>query len=118
MVPRPKKGRSKEEKEDEEEVLVVTGIDFDHNVAVKFDVYINDEDEDGTKGPDCSEYAGSFGNVPHSSGNKHGKISLKLAISDLLDDLTGNDDDDIAVTLFPRTRDLITIGGVKIDFIS
>ena len=52
LVPRPKKRRSKKEKEDEDEALVIPGINYNRNLPVKFDVYVNDEDQDSTSGPD------------------------------------------------------------------
>ncbi|KAM3709941.1 hypothetical protein ACJW31_02G212900 [Castanea mollissima] len=119
VVPRPKKSRSKKEKDDEEEVLVIEGIEFDRDAAVKFDVYINDED-DSPSGPDKTEFAGSFVNVPHK--HKHRKkmnTSLTLGITDLLEDLEVEDDDSVIVTLVPRYgKGLATIGGIKIDHLS
>ncbi|GMH05426.1 hypothetical protein Nepgr_007266 [Nepenthes gracilis] len=43
-VNRPRKSRSKKEKEDEEEVLVI-GVELERDVFVKFDVFINEEDD-------------------------------------------------------------------------
>lgn len=43
-VSRLKKSRRKEEKEDEDEILVIEGIEYDGNEYVKLVVYINDED--------------------------------------------------------------------------
>lgn len=119
VVPRPKKSRSKKEKEEEEEVLVVDNIEFERDARVKFDVYIN-EDEDGMPiGPDNSEFAGSFVNVPHK--HKHGKkmkTSLRLGLTDLLEDLGAEDDDSVVVTLVPKFgKGLARIGGIKIDFV-
>lgn len=117
VVPRAIKGRSKEEKEEEEEVLIIEGIEFDKELAVKFDVYINDED---VPGPDKSEFAGSFGNVPHKlkPGAERGKVSLKLGISDLLDDVGADDDENIIVALVPKNNYPVTIGGIKIELAS
>lgn len=119
VVLRPKKSRSKKEKEEEEEVLVVDNIEFERDARVKFDVYIN-EDEDGMPiGPDNSEFAGSFVNVPHK--HKHGKkmkTSLRLGLTDLLEDLGAEDDDSVVVTLVPKFgKGLARIGGIKIDFV-
>lgn len=119
VVLRPKKSRSKKEKEEEEEVLVVDNIEFERDARVKFDVYIN-EDEDGMPiGPDNSEFAGSFVNVPHK--HKHGKkmkTSLRLGLTDLLEDLGAEDDDSVIVTLVPKFgKGLARIGGIKIDFV-
>nr|AEY78528.1 polyphenol oxidase [Canarium album] len=117
LVPRPKKSRSKKEKEEEEEVLVIEGIDFERDAQVKFDVYINDE-HDVPSGPDDTEFAGSFVNVPHK--HKHGKkikTCLRLGLTDLIEDLEAEDDDSVVVTLVPRYgKGLARIGGIKIEF--
>ncbi|KAB5533974.1 hypothetical protein DKX38_017060 [Salix brachista] len=116
-VARPKKSRSKKQKEEEEELLVIKGIEFDKTKALKFDVYINDED-DSLSAPDKTEFAGSFVNVPHK--HKHGKkmsTCFKLALTDLLEDLEAEDDDSVVVTLVPRYGEgLAKIGGIKIEF--
>lgn len=118
VVPRPRKSRSKKEKEEEEEVLVIEGIEFEKDAALKFDVFINDEDDTPT-GPDKTEFAGSFVNVPHK--HKHRKkmnTCLRLGISDLLEDLAVEDDDTVVVTLVPRYgKGLATIGGIKIELL-
>ncbi|GAV64582.1 Tyrosinase domain-containing protein/PPO1_DWL domain-containing protein/PPO1_KFDV domain-containing protein [Cephalotus follicularis] len=116
-VSRPKKSRSKKEKEEAEELLVIEDIQFDKDARVKFDVYVNDDDE-ANIGADDSEFAGSFVNVPHK--HKHGKkikTILRLGLTDLLEDLGAEDDDSVVVTLVPRYgKGLVTIGGIKIDF--
>ncbi|XP_038894088.1 polyphenol oxidase, chloroplastic-like [Benincasa hispida] len=104
-VKRPKKSRSKKEKEDEEEILVIDGIEFDGNKCIKFDVFINDEDDTEIRANN-SEFAGSFVNLPHAKGSSM-KIntSLRLGISKVLEDLNADDDDNIIVTLVPRFGD-------------
>ncbi|XP_065879964.1 polyphenol oxidase, chloroplastic-like [Euphorbia lathyris] len=118
MVRRPKKSRSKKEKEDEEEVLVIKGIEFENDAGVKFDVYVNDED-DLQPGPNSSEFAGSFVNVPHL--HKHGKkmkTVLRLGLTDLLEDLDAENDDSVVVTLVPRyNTGAVNIGGINIEFV-
>ncbi|CAK7350646.1 unnamed protein product [Dovyalis caffra] len=117
LVARPKKSRSKKQKEEEEELLVIDGVEFDKNLPLKFDVYINDED-DSLSAADKTEFAGSFVNVPHK--HKHGKktkTSLRLGLTDLLEDLEAEDDDSVVVTLVPRYgKGLAKIGGIKIEF--
>lgn len=119
VVPRGRKSRSRKEKEDEEEVLVIDGIEFAKDAVVKFDVYIND-DEESASGPDKTEFAGSFVNVPHlHTREKKKKTSLKLGITDLLEDLGVDDDDSVVVTLVPRSGNgKATIGGIKIALLS
>ncbi|KAF6163126.1 hypothetical protein GIB67_024990 [Kingdonia uniflora] len=119
IVPRPKKSRSKKEKDDEEEILVIKDIELDRDTVVKFDVFINDEDE-ATLNPQKSEFAGSFVNVPHKHGKKKKlRTDLKLGITDLLEELDAEDDDDVVVTIVPRQgTETVTIGGIKIVFAS
>ncbi|KAK8974165.1 hypothetical protein V6N11_064651 [Hibiscus sabdariffa] len=119
-VPRPKKSRTKLEKEDEEEVLVLQNIKLDRNVAVKFDVYINEEDGETPTEPADSEFAGSFTNLPHTqhSGGKKLDTKLTLPISDLLEDLDAEGDDSIVVTLVPKLgKGQVSIGNIKIEYV-
>ncbi|KAM5588312.1 polyphenol oxidase, chloroplastic [Rosa sericea] len=114
-VPRPKKCRTKEEKEEEEEVLAIQGIEFVADEFVKFDVHVND-DEDDLSRPDNSEFAGSFVYLPHR--RKTVTTSLRLGITDLLDDLGADGDDSIKVTLVPKhVKRPVTIGKIKIEFL-
>ncbi|XWS09396.1 hypothetical protein CRYUN_Cryun40dG0081600 [Craigia yunnanensis] len=116
-ITRPKKSRSKKEKEEEEEILVIDKIELERDASVKFDVYVNDEG-DLTIGPDNTEFAGSFANVPHK--HKHGKkmkTCLRLGLTDLLEDLGAEDDDSVVVTLVPRKgKGIVKVGGIKIEF--
>ncbi|KAI4374111.1 hypothetical protein MLD38_012146 [Melastoma candidum] len=120
LVKRPKTGRTPAEKEEEEEILVIKGIEYDKQRFVKFDVYINDEHDDLSR-PYDTEFAGSFVNVPHKhkgSGMKmKNKTTLRLGITDLLDDLDF-DDDAVTVTLVPRAGcDDVTVRGIEIELI-
>ncbi|KAL5575481.1 hypothetical protein UlMin_017180 [Ulmus minor] len=117
LVPRPARSRSKKEKNEKEEVLVIEKIQFDGSSAVKFDVFINDED-DAPTGPEKSEFAGSFVNVPHKhkSGDTM-KTNLKLGLTDLLEDLDADDDEHLVVTLEPKEGPHVKIGGIRIEFL-
>ncbi|PNX87454.1 polyphenol oxidase, partial [Trifolium pratense] len=109
IVKRPKKSRNSKEKEDEEEILVIDGIEYDNKTEVKFDVIVNDED-DKEIGGENTEFAGSYVSVLHV--HDHGKnkkkknnnivTCLRLGLTDLLEDLKADDDDSIVVTLIPR----------------
>ncbi|KAK6932520.1 Polyphenol oxidase, central domain [Dillenia turbinata] len=118
---RPKKSRSKEEREKEEEVIVIEGIEIDPEQYVKFDVYVN-EKEGKFGGPTCAEFAGSFVNVPYKmkkgvETNKK-KTCLKLGLSDMLEDLGAEDDESVHVILVPSSGDKrIRIGGVGIAYL-
>ncbi|KAE9591751.1 putative catechol oxidase [Lupinus albus] len=120
IVERPRKSRSKKEKEEQEEVLVIEGIEYDRNIGVKFDVFINDEDDKLIK-PDNTEFAGSFVSVPHSHKHKNNNninTTLRLGLSDLLEDLEVEDDDTVVVTLVPRYgKGKVKIRGIKIEVV-
>ncbi|XP_039019709.1 polyphenol oxidase, chloroplastic-like [Hibiscus syriacus] len=115
-VERPKKSRSKKEKEEEEEILVIE-VELKGDLFEKFDVYVNVEDE-ANIGPDNTEFAGSFVNVPHK--HRHGKTlktCLRLGLSDLLEDLGAEDDDSVMVILVPKcVNGNVKIDGIKIEF--
>ncbi|CAN0897883.1 Polyphenol oxidase, chloroplastic [Linum grandiflorum] len=119
MVPRPKKSRNAIEKVNEEEILVVEGIELDRGEMAKFDVAINDEDDGAPAGPQDTEFAGTFVNVPHKekAGAPTCKTSMKVGITSLLEDLDVDDDDTIIVTLTPKVGE-VKIGGLKIDYIT
>ncbi|XP_062096555.1 polyphenol oxidase, chloroplastic-like [Humulus lupulus] len=118
-VARPKTGRSTKEKEEQDEVLVISEINYNRNQPVKFDVYVNDEDQDSTSGPDKSEFAGSFVSVPHNTkSTDKTNTSLKLGITELLEDVGAEDDDNVLITLVPKSNELVTIGGIRIDLVT
>ncbi|KAK7246552.1 hypothetical protein RIF29_41421 [Crotalaria pallida] len=115
IVMRPRKSRSKKEKEEEEEVLVIEGIEFQRDLAVSFDVYINDED-DVQGGPTKTEFAGSFIHMPYLHQHKM-KTHTRIGITELLEDLDAEDYDAILVTLVPKMgKGHVTIGGIKLEF--
>ncbi|KAM7503844.1 hypothetical protein LguiB_002748 [Lonicera macranthoides] len=120
LVPRPKRSRSKKQKEAEEEVLVIEGIKYDREKYVKFDVFVNDEDDEESAAADKTEFAGSFVSLPHN--HKHGKkgrTNLKLGLTELLEELEAEDDENVLVTLVPKSgTDDATISGIKIEFAS
>ncbi|KAI3925745.1 hypothetical protein MKX01_003304 [Papaver californicum] len=124
LVKRPvTKRRSKKEKEDKEEMLIISGIELNRCDRVKFDVYVN---YDGEVGPDSSGCAGSFTNLPHAHGGDKGdgeklKTPLKLALTDMLENLDAEDDENIVVTMVPRKSEngmeqVVTIDGIQIQF--
>ncbi|KAK7280987.1 hypothetical protein RIF29_08599 [Crotalaria pallida] len=118
IVTRPRKSRRNKEKEEDEEVLVIEGIEFERDLAVKFDVYINDED-DVQGGPTKTEFAGSFIQMPYKHKHKQSKMktNLRLGITELLEDLDAEDYNAILVTLVPKFgKGNVTIGGIKVEF--
>ncbi|KAI3877072.1 hypothetical protein MKW92_025823, partial [Papaver armeniacum] len=122
---RPRTRRSKIEKEQEEEIIVVYGIDIRKDMYVKFDVYVNAVDET-IIGPESREFAGTFVNMIKgvkillNNGDliMKRKTIFKVGITELLEDLEADDDETIWVTLVPRggTGINTTVDGVRIDY--
>ncbi|KAI3457554.1 hypothetical protein Pfo_014217 [Paulownia fortunei] len=95
-------------------VLVLENIETDTTKFIKFDVFVNDED-DNSEELDKAEYAGTFAQVPHKTKDKKGKSNISLRLTELYEDIDVADDDTIVVTLIPRSNgDDVTIGGIKI----
>lgn len=116
--------REKKKKGEKEEVLVIEGIEFEGDVAVKFDVYVNDEEGGGgPSGPRKTEFAGSFVSVPHKHKHvdkkgkkKKMKTNLRIGITELLEDLGAEEDDHLIVTIVPHFgKGHVTIGGISIE---
>ncbi|RZC79464.1 hypothetical protein C5167_003816 [Papaver somniferum] len=122
---RPKTHRSKIEKEQEEEIIVVYGIDISKDAYVKFDVYVNAVDETMI-GPESREFAGTFVNMKRGVRivlNKGDlvvkrKTTFKVGITELLEDLEADGDETVWVTLVPRggTGVNTTVDGVRIEY--
>ncbi|GKE14169.1 polyphenol oxidase I, chloroplastic-like protein [Tanacetum coccineum] len=115
LVLRPKKSRSKKEKG---ELLIVQGITYDSEKYVKFDVYVNDEDDDEETTPDQTEFAGSFAQLPHKhKGKSSSKTNFRAGLAELLEELEADNDDNVFVMIVPWSgSDDITIGAINIIY--
>ncbi|CAJ2659521.1 unnamed protein product [Trifolium pratense] len=116
IVKRPKKLRSKVEKEQEEEVLVIEGIEFGSDKSIAFDVHVDDV-EDDLSDPDQVEFVGSFVSLHHGHNGKT-STSFKVGISKVLENLNVDVDDDLVVTLVPKVGEgEVCIGNIMIEFL-
>ena len=115
LVSRPKTSRSQDEKEDENEVLVVDGIEVVEEGAVRFDVFLTTP-FGNFAGPDYGLPAGSFVKLTHAhkEGHKHRKAKLKLGITRLLEDLKAEKAQKLVVTFVSRTGS-VNLGGFHVD---
>ncbi|CAO2832217.1 unnamed protein product [Amaranthus hypochondriacus] len=125
LVARGRKSRSKNQKQDEEEeeVLNVKFELLETDKYVKFDVFINEEDDNPSKMRlMSSEYAGSFVCLPHSHKANKGypySSSLMLGLTDLIEELGVDDDDTVEVVLVPRAGlDAVLITDINIGHVS
>ncbi|KAK4484613.1 hypothetical protein RD792_007202 [Penstemon davidsonii] len=97
-----------------DEVLVLENIETDTTKFIKFDVFLNDEDDKADE-LDRAEYAGTFAQVPHKTKDKKGRSTINLKLTDLYEDIDVADDDTVVVTIIPRSNGGdVTIGGIKI----
>ncbi|XP_019181148.1 PREDICTED: catechol oxidase B, chloroplastic-like [Ipomoea nil] len=101
--------RSPTSKTPGKEELLDLHLAFDDTQFIRFDVFVNEDDDVNTKELDRVEYAGSFSNLAHvhkdtsTTANSTIKTpTFSLAISELLEDLRLENDDKILVTLVPR----------------
>lgn len=106
---------SKTQKGNVPELLVLENIEVDTSKFLKFDVFINDEDDNAFE-LDKAAYAGTYAQVPHKSAEKYTKSTISLRLTDLYKDMDIADDDSVVVTLVPRHHGPgVTIGGIKIE---
>ncbi|EPS59410.1 polyphenoloxidase [Genlisea aurea] len=107
LVPKTKKGKA-------DELLVLENITVDTTKFLKFDVFINDEDEKPTE-LDKAAYVGTYAQVPHKTNAGTATTSIQLKLTDVYDDMNVEEDEDLIVTLVPRHQGPgVTIGGIKI----
>lgn len=124
-IKRPKISRTLQDKDIEEELLVFNNMTFDENEYIRFDVFINEDEGVKAKVLDRTEYVGSFANLPHvhdggknktSSSSSSTPAIMSLAISEILEDLGLEDEEEIVVVVVPHSGGKeITIGSVEIN---
>ncbi|CAH9130961.1 unnamed protein product [Cuscuta epithymum] len=111
--------RSKEEKEDKDEILSLT-IKYDQTKYINFDVFLNEDNECKATELDRAEYVGSFSNLAHIHDDTNDKpVSYDLAITELLEDLGLESERCISVTLVPKCDgEFVTINKAEIAYIT
>lgn len=111
-VKRPKASRSAADKAKAAEVLVVDNIEMVTPDAAAFDVYVSNSKQD--KG----ELVGTYSRIRHS--HVHGKngerdtLKYKLGITGVVERIGADGDENLVVTLVPRTGNMI-VGGIHIE---
>ncbi|KAL8046760.1 hypothetical protein ABFX02_08G193900 [Erythranthe guttata] len=107
LIQKTKKGKA-------DELLVIEDITVDTSKFLKFDVFVNDED-DNVGELDKAAYAGTYAQVPHKTNEKTATTTIRLKLTELYDDMDVTEDDTVLVTLVPRHEgEGVTIGGIKI----
>ncbi|KAH6782515.1 hypothetical protein C2S51_007808 [Perilla frutescens var. frutescens] len=111
LVQKPAKGKA-------DEVLVLENVDIDPTKLIKFNIFINEEDDDDPTNLDRAEYAGTFAQlIPHTHSVKTTKpSSINYSLKELYQVIgIGDDDQTVVVTLYPILNgEDVKIGGIKI----
>ncbi|KAJ0978867.1 hypothetical protein J5N97_014341 [Dioscorea zingiberensis] len=119
LLTRPKKSRSKAEKEGQSEVLIINGIEVADGKEARFDVYVDAPVGSDRAGPDKGDFVGSFVKLPETVKAvkaKEMKGLPKLGITGALEENEIEDAEKVVVTLVPRFGE-VTIGGLSIQLI-
>ncbi|KAF6153871.1 hypothetical protein GIB67_001104 [Kingdonia uniflora] len=120
LVPRPKVSRSKSDKEDAIEIVIIDDIQIDHTKPSRFDVYLA-KPIDSLVSSDLGELVGSFVNVAHTHTHTgtgtEAKMMLQLGITSLIDDIEAEHSTKLVVSLVPRLGE-VTVGGVSITLLT
>ncbi|CAI9294971.1 unnamed protein product [Lactuca saligna] len=119
LVKRPATNRSEEEKEKAVELLLIKDVKYNGGKFVKFDVFVNDQDDVRASSADESEFAGSFAQVPHGPGDDMLMTSgARFGLTELLEDIQAEDDELILVTLVPKAGcEEVTVGEIKVELV-
>ncbi|GAA0154148.1 hypothetical protein LIER_12216 [Lithospermum erythrorhizon] len=120
LVQRPQISRTEGQKKKKQEILVIDGIQLPLGEFVKFDIFINDDDEKGAN-LSKAEFAGTFTSLPHgattSSGHASSTTSFRIGLNEILEDLLCEGDEKIQVTLIPKAGcEMVTVDYIKVDF--
>ncbi|KAF6153637.1 hypothetical protein GIB67_027504 [Kingdonia uniflora] len=118
LVPRPKVSRSKGDKEDAIEIVIIDDIQIDHTKPSRFDVYLA-KPTGRLVSSDLGELVGSFVNVAHThtGSGTEAKMVLQLGITSLIDDIEAEESTKLVVSLVPRLGE-VTVGGVGITLLT
>ncbi|VAI53373.1 unnamed protein product [Triticum turgidum subsp. durum] len=95
------------------EVLVVD-VTIDPCEYAKFDVLVNvPKGQEARVGPQDTEFAGSFENLPHGGGDGGGRGMGRLR--ELVEDLGCGQDRRLDVTLVPRAGEMVVVDAVRVE---
>ncbi|GLJ28485.1 hypothetical protein SUGI_0560350 [Cryptomeria japonica] len=111
------------------EVLKIEGVETDRKAFAAFEIFINYPGANSSTSFNNPHYAGCFTSIGHgkmtegSMKSMTTKESFKIGISETLEDLGIDNDDEIVVTLVPKSaKDLTTspikFTSIKIDYIN
>ncbi|KAK1439697.1 hypothetical protein QVD17_05517 [Tagetes erecta] len=119
-VKRPAVNRTEAQKVRENEVLLIKGIRFDCDKFVKFEVYVNDNLEDGVTATPCDpEYVGGFAQIPHNDVKRSLMSNgARFGLTEALEDTNSEGEEYATVTLVPKVGcEDLTIAQITIELV-
>lgn len=117
MLERPEKARASGGSSKKVPEALVVDVTIDPCEYVKFDVLVNvPKGQEKKVGPQNSEFAGSFTQVPHGGGTemKTHMVSYQFALRELLEDLKCGKDSQLDITLVLVEGDKVVIDAARI----
>jgi polyphenol oxidase len=124
-VERPEKARAGGGSSKKAPEVLVVDVTIDPCEYAKFDVLVNvPKGQEARVGPQNSEFAGSFVNLPHGGGDGGGrgsmgslKLAYRFALRELVEDLGCGRDRLLDVTLIPVAGEKVVVDDVRVELL-
>ena len=124
-VKRPQEARDGGGSSKKEPEVLVVDVTIDPCEYAKFDVLVNvPKGQEGRVGPQNSEFAGSFVNLPHGGGDGGGggsmgtlKLAYRFPLRELVEDLGCGGDRLLNVTLVPVAGKMVVVDDVRVELL-
>ncbi|KAM3296830.1 hypothetical protein ACQJBY_038930 [Aegilops geniculata] len=121
-VERPEEARASGGSSKKAPEVLVVDVTIDPCEYAKFDVLVNvPKGQEARVGPQDSEFAGTFENLPHGGGDGGGrgmgrlKLTYRFALRELVEDLGCGQDRRLDVTLVPRAGEMVVVDDVRVE---
>ncbi|KAF3639198.1 Polyphenol oxidase F, chloroplastic [Capsicum annuum] len=121
-VQRLTSGRTQQEKDAKEEMLTFKNLRYDVRKQMRFDVFINAEENSNWNELNRAEFSGSYTNLPHIQRNQSEPHittikNFQLAINELLEEIGLEDEYNLVVTLVPKIGgEFVSIESAEITY--
>ncbi|CAM0911041.1 unnamed protein product [Alopecurus aequalis] len=124
-VQRPMEAQARGGSSKKEPEVLVVDVTIDPCEYAKFDVLVNvPKGQEGLVGPQNSEFAGSFVNLPHGGGDGGGggsmgslKLAYRFSLRELVEDLGCGRDRLLSVTIVPVAGEKVVVDDVRVELL-
>ncbi|XP_020150179.1 polyphenol oxidase I, chloroplastic [Aegilops tauschii subsp. strangulata] len=121
-VERPEEARASGGSSKKAPEVLVVDVTIDPCEYAKFDVLVNvPKGQEARVGPQDTEFAGTFENLPHGGGDGGGRgmgrltLTYRFALRELVEDLGCGQDRRLDVTLVPRAGGMVVVDDVRVE---